>query len=159
GTKSRADQDLAPHEKALYAIADGLVGKGHLGQKSGAGFYRYEKGSRAPLDHDATHAMIAEARKAQNIQARDFGDEEIVARLLGALVNEGAHVLSEGIAARSGDVDTVWVHGYGFPRWRGGPMFAADQYGLERLADAVDGFAAGPGGEHWNIAPTLRATG
>jgi 3-hydroxyacyl-CoA dehydrogenase len=112
-----------PKELRYSPIADRLCEMGRLGQKTGAGWYRYEKGSRTPVPDPEVDALVMSVS---------------VERCMGALVNEGALILEEGLAARASDVDVIWVHGYGFPRHRGGPMHWADHAGLTRLLDTVD---------------------
>ncbi|HLT44377.1 MAG TPA: 3-hydroxyacyl-CoA dehydrogenase family protein, partial [Luteimonas sp.] len=102
-------------------------------------------------------AMIVGQSKAQGIARRAIGDEEIVERLLYALANEGARILEEGIAARASDIDVVYLSGYGFPVWRGGPMFHADQVGLYNVLAAMRRYARGHRGEAWEPAPLLVA--
>jgi 3-hydroxyacyl-CoA dehydrogenase len=118
-------------------IADRLCERGRFGQKTGAGWYRYEPGSRTPLPDPEVEETIRAVSAEKGIARRDIRDEEIVERALFALVNEGAHILEEGLAARASDIDVIWIHGYGFPRARGGPMFWADGVGLGRVAEVV----------------------
>jgi 3-hydroxyacyl-CoA dehydrogenase len=118
-------------------IADRLCERGRFGQKTGAGWYRYEPGSRTPLPDPEVEETIKAVSAQKGIARREIQDEEIVERALFALVNEGARILEEGIAARAGDIDVIWIHGYGFPRARGGPMFWADGVGLARVAEVV----------------------
>jgi 3-hydroxyacyl-CoA dehydrogenase len=115
------------------AIADRIVEMGRLGQKTGAGFYRYEQGSRKPLPDPEIEELITTTSKEVGIERRDIGDDEIRERLLWQLVNEGAQILDEGIAQRSGDIDVIYVYGYGFPAHTGGPMFHAGLVGLDKV--------------------------
>ena len=126
-------------------IADRLCEMGRLGQKTGAGWYRYEKGSRTPVPDPEVDALVKSVSAELGVTRRDITDEEIVERCLGALVNEGALILEEGLAARPSDIDVIWVHGYGFPRHRGGPMHWADQSGLRHLLGAVGAMHAAQG--------------
>jgi 3-hydroxyacyl-CoA dehydrogenase len=119
-------------------IADRLCERGRFGQKTDAGWYRYERGSRTPLPDPAVEEVIRAVSAEKGIVRREIRDEEIVERALFALVNEGSRILEEGIAARAGDIDVIWIHGYGFPRARGGPMFWADSIGLARVAEVVE---------------------
>ncbi len=119
-------------------IADRLCEQGRFGQKTGAGWYRYEKGSRTPLPDPEVEALVRSVSKELGFKRREITDAEIVERCFGALVNEGALLLEEGVAARAGDIDVIWVHGYGFPRHRGGPMHWADGFGLPKLVTAVE---------------------
>ncbi|MBX7186549.1 MAG: 3-hydroxyacyl-CoA dehydrogenase, partial [Vicinamibacteria bacterium] len=127
-----------PKDLRYSPIADRLCEIGRFGQKTLAGWYRYEKGSRAPLPDPEVEALVLRVSGELGFKRREIDDEEIVERCLGALVNEGALLLEEGVAARAGDIDVIWVHGYGFPRHRGGPMHWADGFGLARIAAAAD---------------------
>lgn len=123
-------------------IADRMVEElGRLGRKSGAGWYDYTEGA-APRPAAAVAELIEAASAEAGIARRDFSDAEIVDRALAAMIDEGARILDEGIARRPADIDLVMVHGYGFPRWRGGPMHHADSLGLGALAARIRGFAA-----------------
>lgn len=138
-------------------IADELVARGHLGQKTGSGWYRYEEGDRSPKPFPLADEIIDEYRSSQGIVPRKISQTEIVERCIYALVNEGARILEEGIAARAGDIDVVYLNGYGFPRRFGGPMFYADEVGLKHVHDALHAYAAAPGAEDWwQPAPLLR---
>ena len=117
-----------PPEDPANHVADRLVEMGRLGQKTGAGFYRYDAETRKRLDDDEVEALIRSEAEALGIAAQDFSDKEIVDRVLRPLVDEGARILDEGIAQRPGDIDIVYIYGYGFPAHRGGPMF----YGAAR---------------------------
>ncbi|HVV93150.1 MAG TPA: 3-hydroxyacyl-CoA dehydrogenase NAD-binding domain-containing protein [Hyphomicrobiales bacterium] len=118
-------------------IADALCEKGRFGQKTGRGFYIYEAGSRTPTPDPEVEALIAETAARRGVTRRKIGADEIIERLLYPLVSEGAQILDEGIARRPGDIDVVWVYGYGFPAWRGGPMYWADQVGLGHIRDRL----------------------
>jgi 3-hydroxyacyl-CoA dehydrogenase len=126
-------------------VADRLSERGRLGQKTGAGFYRYEPGNRTPLPDPEVAAIARRESAAQGIERRQVGDHEILERCLFALVNEGAEILGEGIAEREGDVDVVWALGYGFPRERGGPLYWARQVGLPEVVGALDRLAEATG--------------
>jgi 3-hydroxyacyl-CoA dehydrogenase len=141
-------------------IADRLCERGRFGQKTGAGWYRYEAGRREALPDPAVDALIADYRKEHGFAARKVPDEEIVQRCVYALGNEGARLLDEGIALRASDIDLVYLTGYGFPRYRGGPMFYADTLGLYNVVRAMRRFAADPRLAHgdpgfWRPAPLL----
>ncbi len=125
--------------------ADRLCEAGRFGQKTGAGWYRYEPGSRTPVPDPEVEATIRAVSAEKGIARREIRDGEIVERSLAALVNEGSRLLEEGIAARAGDIDVIWIHGYGFPRARGGPMFWADSVGLSRVAEVVNALHAEQG--------------
>ena len=137
-------------------VADKLCEAGRFGQKTGAGWYRYEAGNRTPLPDSVTEQVIADYRAAHGITQRKIGDEEIVERCIFALVNEGARILEEGIAARASDIDLVYLNGYGFPLHRGGPMLYADTVGLPQVVRSLRRFAAEPGADaSWQPAPLL----
>ncbi len=137
-------------------VADKLCEAGRFGQKTGAGWYRYEAGKRDPIPDPVTEQMIVEYRAANGITPRPISDEEIVERCMYALVNEGARILEEGIAARASDIDLVYLNGYGFPAHRGGPMLYADIVGLPNVVRALRRFAAEPGADpSWQPAPLL----
>jgi 3-hydroxyacyl-CoA dehydrogenase len=137
-------------------VADKLCEAGRFGQKTGAGWYRYAAGKRDPIADPVTEQMIAEYRAASGITARQIGDEEIVERCIYALVNEGARILEEGIAARASDIDLVYLNGYGFPAHRGGPVLYADIVGLPNVVRSLRRFAAEPGADpSWQPAPLL----
>ena len=137
-------------------VADKLCEAGRFGQKTGAGWYRYEAGNRTPLPDSVTEQLIADYRAAHGITPRKISDEEIVERCIFALVNEGARILEEGIAARASDIDLVYLNGYGFPLHRGGPMLYADTVGLPQVVRSLHRFAAEPGADgSWQPAPLL----
>jgi 3-hydroxyacyl-CoA dehydrogenase len=125
-------------------IADRVVELGRLGQKTGKGWYRYEAGSRSPVPDPEIDALIAAYRAEIRMSPRAISDEEIVQRCVYALVNEGAKILEEGIALRASDIDVVYLTGYGFPAARGGPMFHAQQVGLDRVVATMQRFAQNP---------------
>jgi 3-hydroxyacyl-CoA dehydrogenase len=134
-----------PKQLRYSPIADRLCEMGRFGQKTGAGWYRYEKGSRTPLPDPAVEALVRSVGAELGFKRREIKDEEIVERCFGALVNEGALLLEEGVAAAAGDIDVIWIHGYGFPRYRGGPMHWADGFGLSKIAMGVDRMQAEQG--------------
>ena len=118
-------------------IADSLCEVGRFGQKTGKGFYLYEAGSRSPRPDPKVEALIVGASARLGVKRRSIGREEIIERLIYPMINEGARILEEGIALHSGDIDVIWIHGYGFPIWRGGPMHYADTVGLSRIRDRL----------------------
>jgi 3-hydroxyacyl-CoA dehydrogenase len=144
-------------QMAYPRIADRLCEQGRFGQKTGAGWYRYEAGSREALPDPAVDALIAAYRQEKGITPRAIGDAEIVERCIYALTNEGARVLEEGIAARASDIDMVYLTGYGFPRHRGGPMLHADLAGLPAVVATLRRFASAGTGDaaFWEPAPLL----
>jgi 3-hydroxyacyl-CoA dehydrogenase len=137
--------------------ADLLCEKGRYGQKTGAGWYDYQAGKREPIPNAEVIQMIEAHRAASGIVPRKISDEEIVQRLVFSLVNEAAHLLEEGIAARAGDIDMVYLTGYGFPIWRGGPMNYANEVGLFNVVQAMHRFALNPldDAKFWQPAPLL----
>jgi 3-hydroxyacyl-CoA dehydrogenase len=137
-------------------VADTLAEMGRYGQKTGAGFYRYEGGSRTPIPDPEVDRIIAEASARIGVEHRRIERTEIVERLLFPMINEGARILEEGIAVRPGDIDVVWVYGYGWPAWRGGPMFYADTVGLGHIRERLAEFAARSGNRALEPAPLLR---
>lgn len=145
-------------DKDLSNVADLLVEAGRCGQKTGAGWYRYEAGARAPLPDPQVAQFIEKFRAARGLTPRTVPDEEIVQRCVYALVNEGARILEDGIAQRSSDIDIVYLNGYGFPAYRGGPMFYADQVGLIEVARSLRRIAATAGAEResWEPAGLLK---
>jgi 3-hydroxyacyl-CoA dehydrogenase len=138
-------------------VADDLCKAGRLGQKTGAGWYRYEPGSRQPIPDPEVTAIIEAYRRQRGITPRNVSAEEIVERCIYALVNEGARIIEDGIAQRASDIDLVYLNGYGFPAHRGGPMFFADQAGLRDVERALERIAAQPGSDKafWTPAPLL----
>jgi len=139
-------------------LPDKLCALGRLGQKTGGGWYDYPDGPRRPIPSPAANHLIAEHRAELGVVPRPVSDVEIVDRLVYALVNEGARILEEGIAARAGDIDVVYLTGYGFPRARGGPMFYADEVGLGKVLERVREFGRNRHGDpaFWMPAPLLE---
>ena len=152
----KAHRAELPKEPTFCAVADKLYALGRYGQKTGAGYYAYPNGSRAPQPDPQVEAMIVEEAKRLGIARRAVSDQEIVERCIFAAANEGARILEEGIALRPGDIDTVWLAGYGFPVYRGGPMFYADTVGLAKVVKAIDGYRARYGEVYWPHAPLLE---
>ena len=140
-------------------VADDLCELGRFGQKTGAGFYRYAPGSRDPLPDPQVNAIIERYRQQKGITPRKVSSQEIIDRCIYALVNEGARIVEDGTAQRSSDIDIVYINGYGFPVWRGGPMFYADQVGLSEVARTLQQFASAPGADQelWKPAPLLAS--
>jgi 3-hydroxyacyl-CoA dehydrogenase len=137
--------------------ADLLCEMGRYGQKTGAGWYDYAPGKRDAIPSEVVVKMVEEHRKALGITPRKISDEEIVQRLVYSLVNEAARILEEGIASKASDIDMVYLTGYGFPLWRGGPMCYADQQGLFNVVQAMKRFAQNPHDDasFWQPAPLL----
>jgi len=121
-------------------IADQLYKMGRYGQKTGKGWYQYEEGSRTPIPDSEGVDLIIRTSRELGIDRREISEEEILQRCMYPLINEGARILEEGIAQRASDLDIVWLYGFGFPRYRGGPMFYADSIGLKNVYEAMQGF-------------------
>ena len=136
-------------------VADRVCELGRFGQKTGKGFYKYEPGNRKPIPDPEVDALIANYRREIGVTPRQIRDEEIVERCIYALVNEGAYILEEGIALRASDIDMVYLTGYGFPPFRGGPMFYADTVGLQNVLNSIQRFQTGYQGAQWKPAPLL----
>ena len=136
-------------------IGDKVAELGRYGQKTGKGWYQYNLPDRKPIPDPEVDAIIEQYRKDKGIKARQISDDEIVQRLIYALVNEAAYILEEGIALRASDIDMVYLTGYGFPPYRGGPMFYADTVGLPKVLASIDQFRKGYMGEVWKPAPLL----
>jgi 3-hydroxyacyl-CoA dehydrogenase len=136
-------------------IADALCAAGQFGQKTGKGYYRYEAGARTPIPDPDVERLVVDASARLGIPRRPISREEIVERMTFPMINEGARILEEGIAARPGDIDVIWVYGYGWPAWRGGPMFHAELVGLPRIRDRLAEYAARSGDPRLEPAPLL----
>jgi 3-hydroxyacyl-CoA dehydrogenase len=140
-------------------IGDRVCELGRFGQKTGKGFYRYEPAgganARKPIPDPEVDALINSYRDEIGVKPRQISDEEIVERCVYALANEGARILEEGIALRASDIDMVYLTGYGFPPYRGGPMFYADSVGLQKVLEAIQKFQKGYQGAQWQPAPLL----
>jgi len=142
-------------EKRDSRWIDQIVEMGRHGQKTGAGIYRYQDG-RTPLPDPEIQELIARCAREAGVTQRAIGDQEILERCLYPMVNEGAKILEEGIAARALDIDIIWINGYGFPAYRGGPMFWADQIGLKNIVAAYRRYAEQFGAHYWTPAPLLE---
>lgn len=154
----KARQALPESERGdprAFRVADVLAEAGRLGQKSGAGFYLYNPETRRHESDPAVLRIIEHEAAAFGVERRDIADEEIVDRLVYALVNEGMRIVDEGIAQRPGDIDVVYVYGYGFPAWRGGPMHYADAVGLGKVYERIVEFSERFGADAWEPAPLL----
>ena len=133
--KRRADEGKENYRG--YIVADRLCEQGRFGQKTNAGWYRYEPNSRAPLPDSVVEDLIKGAAAELGIKRRRIEAQEILERCLFPLISEGAKILAEGLALRASDIDIIWINGYGFPAYRGGPMFYADQLGLAKVYEAM----------------------
>jgi 3-hydroxyacyl-CoA dehydrogenase len=157
---ARIDRHLAAMGKTRAegprsAIPDRLYEMGRYGQKTGAGWYRYEAGSRTPIPDPLIDRLAAEAAASRGVTRRPIENAEIVARITTALANEGARVLEEGYALRASDIDVIYCHGFGFPRYRGGPMFYAETVGLPTILERIREYR-GRFGDYWRPAPLLE---
>ncbi len=144
-----------PGERYSGAVGDRLAEMGRYGQKTSAGFYRYEPGSRVPVPDPEVEAIITGVSKELGIERRAVSDDEILERCMYSMINEGAKILDEGIALRASDIDTVWINGYGFPGHRGGPMFYADTVGPAKVLARVTEFLA-VHGKSWQPSALLE---
>ncbi|MGL4264155.1 MAG: 3-hydroxyacyl-CoA dehydrogenase NAD-binding domain-containing protein [Afipia sp.] len=135
GWRSRQDRGIKSE------IADAICEAGRFGQKTGKGYYKYEQGSRSPLPDPEIEKLIEETTAKLGLKRRQIDDQEILERLMYPMINEGARILEEKIAARPSDIDVVWLYGYGWPIYRGGPMFYADQVGLKKIAERLSFYA------------------
>jgi len=137
-------------------IEDALCEAGHYGQKTGKGYFRYEPGSRTPSPDPDVENIILETSSRLGVNRRPIPQEEIVERMIFPMINEGARILEEGIATRPGDIDVIWVYGYGWPVWRGGPMYYADRLGLPHIRDRLSFYADRSRDETLRPAPLLQ---
>lgn len=136
-------------------IADQLCEQGRFGQKTGKGFYLYQEGSRTPVPDPEVEQLIIATSHRLGVARRTLDRKEITERLIFPMINEGARILEEGIAQRASDIDVIWVYGYGFPAWRGGPMFYADKIGLRYICDRLAEFVRQTGDRKHEPAPLL----
>ncbi len=157
GTRVRAELIKRESRPSPYhVVSDALTALGHVGQKSGRGIYRYQAGERAALPNPELPLLTHALAEKHGIAPRKVSDDEIEHRCVLSLINVGAQILDDGLASRAADIDVVWTAGYGFPRWRGGPMFHADTLGLDRVLTRIEELAASGGGSYWQAAPLLR---
>jgi 3-hydroxyacyl-CoA dehydrogenase len=150
GWRSRKDRGITSE------IADALCEAGRFGQKTGKGYYKYEGGSRAPLPDPDVEKLIDETLAKLGLKRRQISDDEILERMVYPMINEGARILEEKIASRPSDIDVVWLYGYGWPIYRGGPMFYADQVGLKHIADRLSFYAKQTNDPSLEPAPLLK---
>ena len=129
-----------PKHLRYSEIADRLYEMGRYGQKTRKGWYNYEEGSRIPMPDPEVVDLVVRTSRELEIDRREISDEEILQRCIYPLINEGARILEEGIVQRASDLDIVWLYGFGFPRYRGGPMFYADSVGLRHVYEVMQGF-------------------
>ena len=135
-------------------ILDELMEAKRYGQKSGAGFYRYDSQRNRTIDPEVNDLILRNAQR-RGLNRRPIDDQEIYERCLFAMINEGARILDEGVVSRPEDIDTIWINGYGFPKYRGGPMFYADQVGLAEIVERMRHYAETVGREYWTPSPLL----
>ena len=153
--QGRGLPERLPEGARYCGIPDLICERGRFGQKTGAGYYKYEKGDRTRYPDPEIEALIVNYSKAKGIQRRDISREEIVERSMYALINEGTRILEEGIAQRASDIDVIYVYGYGFPAYLGGPMFYADTVGLDKVYKRVCEFSEQDPAS-WQPAPLLK---
>jgi 3-hydroxyacyl-CoA dehydrogenase len=157
GYKSRRDRDPSTFDGRTTRSADLLVEMGRLGQKTQAGYYDYMPGDRTPRPSPVVTEVIERVSKEYGIVRRQFSDEEIVERCFLALMNVGCEVLREGVAYRASDIDIVYLYGYGFPAYRGGPMFwAENEVGLKMALEKLKKYSAATGGKWLTVSPLLE---
>ena len=137
-------------------VADALCEAGRIGQKAGRGYYSYLEGARSGQPDPAVQAIIEKASAELGIARREISQDEITERLIFPMINEGARILEEGIALRAGDIDVVWIYGYNWPAWRGGPMHHAEAVGLPHVVARLEAYAAASGDDSLRPAPLLR---
>jgi 3-hydroxyacyl-CoA dehydrogenase len=154
-TVHRTNAARYPPDPTYYQADVAMFAAGRLGQKTGRGYYRYEKGDRTRFDDPEALALLRNKAAELGDMLRAHPDAEILERCLYPLLNEGLRVLDEGIAQRASDIDVVWCSGYGFPRYRGGPMFYADTIGLPVLLAGMEKYRTMFGPMHWEPAPLL----
>ena len=147
--------DRPTNEEYGGTIPDRICELGRFGQKTAGGYYDYKEGDRTPIPNGEVEAIIEQVSKEKNIERTDFDDDEIVKRALYPLVNIGAQILDEGMAMRASDIDIIYINGYGFPAYKGGPMHWADSIGLDKVLADMKRFHAAYG-ERWRPAPLLE---
>ena len=147
--------DLTPRERSC-TILDQMVERGWLGQKSGRGFYLYDEDRNFMPDPEVERLIVAHSAQV-GIERRLISDQEILERCLYPMINEAAMIIDEGIVERPEDVDLVWLHGYGFPRFRGGPLYWADTVGLGVIVNSMEQYGNQLGRAYWEPAAGLRA--
>jgi len=156
GYNVRQERSDLPDDPRFYRVADMLAELGRYGQKTGKGMFLYEAGSRKPLPDPEVTTLINNEAQRLGIEQRDIGKEEIVQRCIYGLIVEGARILEDGIASRSGDIDVVWMNGYGFPRHRGGPMHFADTVGSATIYETICEFRERFGPLYWEPPALLK---
>ncbi|MFT6762821.1 MAG: 3-hydroxyacyl-CoA dehydrogenase, partial [Candidatus Aldehydirespiratoraceae bacterium] len=137
-------------------IREVLCENGRRGQKNGRGYYTYDVDTRAATPDKEVEQLIKDFAIGKGIEQREVTDQEVLERCLYPMVNEGAKILEEKIAIRGSDIDVVWVNGYGWPVYRGGPMHWADSVGLAEIVSKIEGYSESLGGKHWDLSPLLK---
>jgi 3-hydroxyacyl-CoA dehydrogenase len=155
GYRVRRERKDLPDDPRYFRVADLLVESGRLGQKSGRGMYRYEAGSRVRHTDPEVDVLIRAEAQRLNIAPREVSAAQIIERCIYALINEGAAILTDGIADSPLDIDVIWCNGYGFPRARGGPMAYADAIGLGVVHEGIRRLAVEHGARYWSAAPLI----
>jgi 3-hydroxyacyl-CoA dehydrogenase len=155
GASVRREWQGKPDDPRFYRISDLLAERGRHGQKTGAGFYRYEGPDRKRTNDPEVLELIKAEAERLGVTRRALDDREIVERCMYALINEGAQILDEGIARNAADIDVIWCNGYGYPRTRGGPMFFADTLGLPQVLDGIRRYEREQGSRYWTAAKRL----
>jgi len=147
---------IRQHRGATAPVSDALCELGRFGQKTGSGYYIYEQGSRVPMPDPVVITLAREKAEAAGIKQRNIPEQEILERMTYPMINEAARILEEGIASRASDIDVVWVYGYGWPVWRGGPCFYADLIGAKTIVQALEHHAEITGDDGLKPAKLLR---
>jgi 3-hydroxyacyl-CoA dehydrogenase len=156
GRRRRRAEGRLPMDARFGVIPDRLVEAGRFGQKTSAGYYKYAAGSHEAIHDPEVDALIDAEAKRLGVTRRPIGDDEIVARCIYPLINEGARILEEGMAQRPSDIDVVWTSGYGFPRTRGGPMQYADEIGLPVVLQTLQRFQRELGPLYWQPSKLIE---
>jgi 3-hydroxyacyl-CoA dehydrogenase len=151
----KANAERYPPDPSYYQADVALVEAGRLGQKNGKGYYRYLPGDRTRHEDPEAIAILQQRARQLELAPQSHSDQEILERCLYPLMNEGFRILEQGVAQRASDIDVVWCAGYGFPRYRGGPMFYAQTIGLPALLDGLNRYRERFGPMHWEAAPLL----
>jgi 3-hydroxyacyl-CoA dehydrogenase len=138
-------------------IREILCENGRRGQKNGRGYYTYDPDTRAATPDPEVEQLIKDFAVSKGHEQREVTEQEILERLLYPMVNEGAKILEEKIAIRGSDIDVVWVNGYGWPVYRGGPMHWADSIGLAEIVSKIESYSESLGGKHWDLSPLLKS--
>jgi 3-hydroxyacyl-CoA dehydrogenase len=155
GWRIRKEHPTSAERRKLYAVTDALVESGRHGQKTGAGIYTYGADRKRTTDPKVAELFRAEAARQGIAHRNGIAVEEIIERGMLRLINTGAEILEEGIALRASDIDTIYLNGYGFLAWRGGPMFQADLMGLDLVASKINAYQK-QHGARWKIAPLIE---